>query len=63
MLNNQKNFFKAIGFKINPKHENAEDVASFLIGENNFVLMLFPNNIFKNFHKTKLQTQQKTLKF
>ena len=44
-----KNFFKAIGFKINPMFEDAKDVASFLIGENNFVLMLFPNDVFREF--------------
>jgi len=53
-VNESKEFFKAIGFKINPRHENAEDVASFLIGENNFVLMLFPNNIFKNFSQNEV---------
>lgn len=49
-----KEFFKAVGFKPNPRHENAEDVASFLIGENNFVLMLFPTNAFKNFAKNEV---------
>lgn len=49
-----KDFFKAIGFKTNPRHENTEDVASFLIGENNFMLMLFSTNAFKNFAQNKV---------
>jgi predicted lactoylglutathione lyase len=49
-----KDFFKAIGFKINPMHENAKDLSSFFIGENNFVLMLFPNEVFKNFTQNEI---------
>ena len=54
-----KEFFKAIGFKLNPMHENTEDVASFLIGENNFVLMLFPNDVFKNFTQNEIADTKK----
>ena len=54
-----KEFFKAIGFKLNPIHENTEDVASFLIGENNFVLMLFPNDVFKNFTQNEIADTKK----
>jgi uncharacterized protein len=53
-VSKSKEFFKAIGFKSNPRHENAEDVASFLIGENSFVLMLFPNDVFKNFSQNEI---------
>ena len=52
-------FFKAIGFKLNPRYENAEDVTSFLIGENNFVLMLFPNDLFKNFAQNEIADTKK----
>jgi predicted lactoylglutathione lyase len=56
-----KEFFKAIGFKINPMHENAKDVSSFLIGENDFVLMLFPNDVFRNFTQNEIaDTKQGT---
>ena len=54
-----KEFFKAIGFKINPVHENAKDVASFLIGENDFVLMLFPNDAFRNFTQNEIADTKK----
>jgi predicted lactoylglutathione lyase len=54
-----KEFFKAIGFKINPMHENAEDVTSFLIGKNNFVLMLFPNDVFRSFTQNEIADTKK----
>ncbi|MGB6152144.1 MAG: VOC family protein [Pricia sp.] len=48
-LKESKTFFKAIGFRENPMHEKAEHLASFLIGEHNFVMMLFPEVSFKSF--------------
>jgi predicted lactoylglutathione lyase len=44
-----KAFFKTIGFRENPMHENNENAASFFIGEHDFVLMLFPYDTFKGF--------------
>ncbi len=41
-LQRSKQFFRDIGFRENPMHKNAEHLGSFLIGENDFVLMLFP---------------------
>jgi uncharacterized protein len=52
-------FFKAIGFKPNPMHENNPDTASFFIGEHNFVLMLFPDNIFQGFVNHGIADTQK----
>jgi uncharacterized protein len=49
-----KEFFKAIGFKSNPMHEKAENLTSFLIGEHDFVLMLFPEEAFKGFTRNKI---------
>lgn len=48
-VDKSKAFFKAIGFRPNPRHENAGHLGSFLIGENDFVLMLFTEDIFKTF--------------
>lgn len=48
-LKESRTFFEAIGFRENPMHENAEHLASFYIGENNFVMMLFPEASFKSF--------------
>jgi uncharacterized protein len=54
-----KNFFKAIGFKPNPMHENSKDVGSFLIGEHDFVLMLFPYDVFKKFTLNEVSDTKK----
>ncbi|PRX54256.1 VOC family protein [Flagellimonas meridianipacifica] len=41
-LQKSKQFFRNIGFRENPMHKNAEHLGSFIIGEHDFVLMLFP---------------------
>ena len=46
-IKKSKEFFTTIGFEENPMHKNAEHIGSFFIGENNFVLMLFPESDFK----------------
>ena len=48
-IQRSKAFFKEIGFSPNPYHENAEHLASFFIGDNNLVMMLFPEQVFKRF--------------
>ncbi|UCS95803.1 extradiol dioxygenase [Echinicola marina] len=58
-IKKSRDFFKAIGFKENPMHENAEHLASFLIGEHNFVMMLFPEKDFKRFTNNEVSDTQK----
>lgn len=58
-IKKSKEFFSAIGFKENPRHKNAEHLGSFYIGENNFVLMLFPENTFKGFAQNEISDTQK----
>jgi len=41
-IKKSKQFFKEIGFRENPMHKKASHLGSFLIGEHDFVLMLFP---------------------
>jgi uncharacterized protein len=53
-LEKSKEFFRNIGFKPNPMHENATTLASFFIGEQNFVLMLFPAKDFAGFARTSV---------
>jgi hypothetical protein len=48
-IEKSKLFFRQIGFKTNPMHENATHLGSFFIGEQNFVLMLFPESTFEHF--------------
>jgi predicted lactoylglutathione lyase len=48
-----KVFFTALGFTLN-EHMGGGDSACFLIGEQNAVMMLFPNEQMENFMMTKL---------
>lgn len=58
-IKESKAFFKAIGFHENPMHKNAEHLASFFIGENNFVMMLFPEKDFKVFTQNEIADTRK----
>jgi len=44
-----RNFFKAIGFRSNPMHDEHPEMGSFFIGAQDFVLMLFPEQVFSGF--------------
>lgn len=48
-LKASRTFFNAIGFRENPMHEKTEHMATFYIGENDFVMGLFPQESFKRF--------------
>ncbi|MCM5663640.1 VOC family protein [Galbibacter mesophilus] len=43
-LEKSKQFFRDIGFRENPMHSEVPHLGSFLVGEKDFVLMLFPEN-------------------
>ncbi|TVZ26927.1 hypothetical protein JM83_1928 [Gillisia sp. Hel_I_86] len=53
-IQKSKKFFKAIGFRENPLYSKVEHFASFFIGENDFVLMLFPEDTFKSFSQNEI---------
>lgn len=53
-LQKSKQFFRDIGFRENPSHKNAEHLGSFLIGEHDFVVMLFPEDHFKQWLPKKI---------
>jgi predicted lactoylglutathione lyase len=55
-----RNFFKALGFKPNPMHEGNPNAASFFIGEHDFVLMLFPQDVFKGFIRQEITDTKKS---
>ena len=48
-INRSRKFFKDIGFRENPRHKNNKNLASFLLGEHDFVMMLFPEEQFESF--------------
>lgn len=58
-IQKSKEFFKAIGFRSNPMHEKNPQAGSFFIGENNFVLMLFPENTFSGFARNTVSDTSK----
>ncbi|UKT65320.1 VOC family protein [Pedobacter mucosus] len=49
-----KNFFLALGFKLNLEYGSREDSACILIGESNFVIMLFEESLYESFVDKKL---------
>ena len=48
-IQKSKTFFRRIGFNENPMHAKAKHLGSFLIGQNDFVVMLFPEESFRRF--------------
>jgi len=58
-IEKSRTFFKAIGFRENPMHAKAEHLASFFIGENDLVMMLFPEESFKAFAQNDIADTEK----
>lgn len=52
-IKKSKAFFSTIGFSFNEKHET-ESSACMMVGENNFVIMLFQEQMFEGFAQNKL---------
>ncbi len=48
-VNKSKDFFTSIGFTLNPKFQHSDQATCLLIGEKNFVVMLFAEPLFKGF--------------
>ncbi|WP_224483153.1 VOC family protein [Robertkochia aurantiaca] len=44
-----KRFYREIGFRENPMHRGADHLGSFLLGDSNFVVMVFPEEAFTRF--------------
>ena len=60
-IEKSREFFKRIGFKENPRFKNADHLASFIIGEQEVVMMLFPEDTFQRFTENGISnTQQGT---
>jgi predicted lactoylglutathione lyase len=58
-IQKSKAFYKEIGFKPNPMHENADHLASFFIGEKEVVMMLFPEDSFRHFTNHEVSDTRK----
>ena len=48
-INKSKAFFSKLGFSFNEKQGNSQDSACLLVGDKNFVVMLFTETTFKSF--------------
>ncbi|QGQ96519.1 extradiol dioxygenase [Paenibacillus psychroresistens] len=53
-LKKSKEFFSKLGFSFHPRHENSEDAAGLIVGEKNFMIMLFPEATFKSFTRNEI---------
>src|SRR5262245_15593804 len=59
-IKRSREFFTEIGFSLNQKYGNSEESASFLIGDKNVVLMLFPEPTFKGFTRNEITDPRKS---
>ena len=59
-LQKSKQFFRDIGFRENPMHKEVRHLGSFLIGDSNFVLMLFPEGDIKNYTQNEITDTSKS---
>ncbi|UKJ08447.1 VOC family protein [Solitalea lacus] len=60
-VSKSKEFFTKIGFALNPQYSNGSDSASFLIGEQKVVMMLFSESTFEGFTRNSVaDTKQST---
>ncbi len=48
-LNKSKEFFAKLGFSFDTEHGNSDNSGCFMVGEDKFHVLLFPENTFKNF--------------
>ncbi|HPF12107.1 MAG TPA: extradiol dioxygenase [Flavobacteriaceae bacterium] len=58
-ITTSKAFFTAIGFRQNPMHQNASNLASFFLSDQNVVMMLFEEAAFKTFTQNEIAETQK----
>jgi predicted lactoylglutathione lyase len=59
-LQKSKQFFRDIGFRENSMHKEARHLGSFLIGERDFVMMLFPEGDIKNYTQNEITDTSKS---
>ncbi|MCO4294777.1 extradiol dioxygenase [Solitalea sp. MAHUQ-68] len=60
-VNKSRDFFTQIGFTLNPHYGNGKDSASLMVGDQNVIVMLFPESTFAGFSSnTVTDTKQST---
>jgi len=53
-LNKSREFFSAIGFPLNSRHVNSDEMASLVVGDKNVIVMLFPEATFEKYTSIKI---------
>jgi predicted lactoylglutathione lyase len=60
-INKSKAFFTKLGFSLNPRFSNSDEMVSLTIGDKNVILNFFPESTFKNFTGNEIaDTKQAT---
>lgn len=62
-ISRSRKFFSDIGFRENPRHKDNENMAGFLLGKDDFVMMLFPEEQFEGFSGSRISDTQKGAEF
>ena len=57
-ISRSKDFFSKLGFKLNVEYGVRNDSASFLVGEGNFILMLFEKSLYEGFAGVTVNDKQ-----
>jgi predicted lactoylglutathione lyase len=60
-LNKSKEFFTKLGFTLNPRFNNSDEMAGLIIGDKNAIVNLVPESTFKNYTRNEFaDTKQAT---
>jgi predicted lactoylglutathione lyase len=60
-LSKSKEFFTKLGFTLNPRFSNSDEMVGLMIGDKNVIVNLFPETTFKNFTGNEIaDTKQAT---
>ncbi len=54
-----KRFYRDIGFRFNPIHEDRDNVIGLIFGEQEFIVMLFPEETFKQYSQNDIANSTK----
>lgn len=58
-IQKSKKFYRDVGFRYNPIHEDRNDVIGLLFGDQDFVVMLFPEETFEQYTGTSVADTSK----
>ncbi|WP_338021791.1 VOC family protein [Bacillus pakistanensis] len=59
-ITKSKEFFTKLGFTFHPRHIDSDEMAGLVMGDNNVIVMLFPEPTFKNFVRNDVTDANQT---